>query len=431
MLVRAAPARPGDGKQADGRSPESLRVVVESTTFFTVPGGVSDLAPAAGGRGRFWATTDRGPNGTAERDGKKLRTLLDPAFVPTLIEIELTNDRPHTARVIRSIPLAGRSGRPLSGRPNGVGRDEPILDAARSTPLPPDPDGVDTEGVVQMSDGSFWMAEEYRPSLLRVSAEGRVLERFVPEGTRLDGADCDVHDVLPAAYAQRRDNRGFESIAASPDGRRLFTMLQSPLDNGKAKDVDKAGNVRLLVFDPAAGRPVAEHVYRLGDPDDPDYLTKGAAPADGKICALAAIDAETLLVVEHDDTGGVRLHRVDLADATDTLAWRPSTRKAGTLEQTRNLAAAGVRPIRKTLVADLEALVPQMRRDVYGADAVEAGLPLKLEGLAILGGGRVALVNDNDFGVHVKPGRECRSCMWVIRVNQVGGLRSPAVNGLR
>lgn len=393
----------------------SLVIVGDSGRVGTAFGGLSDLTPAAGRRGRFWMTTDRGPNGTADVAGTKRRTLLDPAFVPTLIEIDFADDGSRNTRVIRSIPLAGRSGRPLSGRPNGVGRDEPIFDAVRGTPLPPDPDGVDTEGVVQMPDGTFWMAEEYRPSLLRVSATGRVLERFVPEGTRLDGADCDVHDKLPAAYSKRRDNRGFESIASSPDGKRLFAMLQSPLDNGKAKQVGKAGNVRLLVFDPAAGKPAAEHVYRLGDPADSDFLTKGAAPADGKICALAAIDAETLLVIEQDDAGLARLYRAGLDDATDTLGWKP--RGSGdTLEETRDLRAAGIRPIVKTLVADLEALVPRMRRDVYGDAAASNGLPLKVEGMAILGPDRIALVNDNDFGVHVKPGSECRSCLWVIRL---------------
>lgn len=191
--------------------------------------------------------------------------------------------------------------------------------------------------------------------------------------------------------------------------------MQSPLDNEKAKQVGKAGNVRLLVFDPAAGKPAEEHVYRLGDPADSDFLTKGAAPADGKICALAAIDAETLLVIEQDDAGLARLYRADLDDATDTLGWKP--RGSGdTLEETRDLRAAGIRPILKTLVADLEALVPRMRRDVYGDAAASNGLPLKVEGMAILGPDRIALVNDNDFGVHVKPGSECRSCLWVIRL---------------
>jgi hypothetical protein len=382
-------------------------------------GGASDLVVAADGSGRLWATTDRGPNGTTKVGDKKLRTLLDPEFVPHLVELELPAVGPSVSSpavtVVRRVALAGRTGTPLSGRPNGVGRDEPIVDAATGSPVVGDPNGVDTEGLVQMADGTFWMVEEYRPSLLHVSAEGRVLARFVPRGTRLDGADAEVHAVLPEAYAARRDNRGFESIAVSPDGSRLWTMLQSPLDNGSEKRIKKAGNVRLLAFDPVAGTPLAEHVYRVGDPTEPEYLTNGAAPDDAKICALAAIDADTLLVIESDDGGRAILYRIDLAGVTDTLA-RPADDGGRSLDEARDLPAAGIVPVAKTLVADLAPLVPAMRRDVYGEDGAKSDAPLKLEGMAILGPDRVALVNDNDFGVHVKPGDRCDTCLWVVRL---------------
>jgi hypothetical protein len=204
-------------------------------------------------------------------------------------------------------------------------------------------------------------------------------------------------------------------------------MLQSPLENGKTKHVSKAGNVRLLAFDPVAMKPVAEHVYRLGDPADRDYLTKGAAPNDGKLCAMAAIDADSLLVIEQDDTGLARLYCADLADATDTLPLERDKNES-TLEEIRDLDAAGIRPARKALVADLTPLVPQLRRDVYG-DAADAGkAPLKLEGLAILDRERLVIVNDNDFGVHVPAGTPCRTCIWAIRLAdplpQAGAARS-------
>jgi hypothetical protein len=383
-------------------------------------GGASDLAVAPDGSGRLWAVTDRGPNGTAKVGARKLRTLLDPGFVPAIVAFDLRAESASGGPAVavgRRIELAGRSGTPLSGRPNGVGRDEPIVDAATGSPVAGDPNGVDTEGLVQMADGSFWMVEEYRPSLLHVSAEGRVLARFVPAGTRLAGADCDVCHVLPAAYAARRDNRGFESIAVSPDGTRLWAMLQSPLENGHAKHIKKAGNVRLLAFDPVAGRPLAEHVYRVGDPTAPEYLTAGAAPDDAKICALAAIDADSLLVIESDDGGGAVLYRIDLTRATDTLT-RPAEKDGRTLDEIRDLVAAGIVPVAKTLVADLAPLVPGMRRDVYGDGGATGDAPLKLEGMAIVGPDRVALVNDNDFGVHVRPGARCDTCVWVLRLPQ-------------
>lgn len=375
-------------------------------------GGWSDLVPAAAGGGRFFVTTDRGPNGLAETNRGSRRTLLEPGFVPRIFEIDVAPGG-GDVRVVRTIPLAGRSGKPLSGRPNGIDRDEPMLEAGTTKPLAADADGVDPEGLVAAPDGTFWLVEEYRPSLLHVGADGRMVARFVPRGTRLTGADAEVHDCLPAAYARRADNRGFESLTISPDGTRLWAMLQSPLDNGRDKAVKRAGNVRLLAFDPAAGRPVAEHVYRLGDPLADGYATKGTA-ADGKLCALATLDATSLLTIEQLDTGAVRLYRIELDAATDTLD-RDEGKRGDTLEEVRDLAAAGIRPVRKTLVADLTPLTRRMRRDVYG-DSAKAASDLKLEGLAILDDRRVAIVNDNDFGVHAAAGERCSTCIWTIRL---------------
>jgi hypothetical protein len=223
-----------------------------------------------------------------------------------------------------------------------------------------------------------------------------------------------VHDVLPAAYGARRDNRGFEALAVSPDESTVWALLQSPLEHPAPKAGRHTGNVRLLAFDISRGRPAAEYLYRLGDPSSPGFLTDGAPPDDGKLCAMAAIDARTLLVLEQADGGLARLYRCSLATATDILH-RPETPAC---EEVRDLPAAGIEPLRKELVADLANLRPAMLRDVYGEDHDKKELELKLEGLAILDSGRVALVNDNDFGVHAPKGASSppRTCLWVVAV---------------
>jgi hypothetical protein len=372
-------------------------------------GGLSDLAaaPGPGAARRFWTLTDRGPNGTARIDGEKVRTLLTPDFVPALALVRL-DGAGGTAVVERTVPLARPDGAPLSGRPPGA---EVLARDDDHRPVDPDPHGVDPEGLVPLADGTFWIAEEYRPALVHVDAAGRVLGRFVPRGAAATDVD---HDVLPAIYATRRENRGFESLAASPDGRRLWALLQSPLDAAGRAAGKRTGTVRLLAFDIAAGASVAEHVYRLGDPAEPDYLPRGAPPDDGKLCAVAALDAATLLVLEQDDGGLARLYAADLAGATDTLAREPAD--DAVLERIGDLAAAKIAPVRKTLVADLTALRARMRDEVDGAAG--AGGALKLEGLAVLDERHVALVNDDDFGVPQaaagRPGRGCR--VWIVEL---------------
>ena len=420
---------------ADESAAEAARPAARLVRVLAVPavplsagvrlGGLSDLAPARQepvARRRFWTLTDRGPNGMAEVKGKKLRTIEAAAFTPTLVLVELPAAADGTEiAVVRTLPLADAAGRPLSGRPLPGLREDPIVDPRSREPVAADPDGVDSEGVAEMADGTFWIAEEYGPSLVHVAANGRVIERFFPAGAAPAETAAAGHATLPAAYAARRENRGFEALAAAADGSRLFVLLQSPLDHPAPKAAKKTGNVRLLVFDPAAGRPVAEHVYRLGDPEDPDYLTRGAPPDDGKLCAMAAIDATTLLVLEQSDGGLARLYTADLDAATDTLAWQPGSeaaRKERALEQVRDLAAAGIVPVRKRLVADLGPLLPEIEAAVHGGPS-PAGKrrQLKLEGLAILDERHVAIVNDDDFAVHARDGATApRSCLFVIEL---------------
>ena len=428
----AAGADEVSGGWRDGwRIARTLVVPEVEVSAGVVLGGLSDLAvapPAApADRLRLWSLTDRGPNGTVKTSGGTRRTLLEPGFVPALVLIECGAE---DARVERIVPLAGRSGKPLSGKPNGIGRDETVLAADGTTPIAADPDGIDPEGLVPMNDGTFWIAEEYRPSLLHVGGDGRLIARYVPTGHDLEGADGAVRPVLPAAYGLRRDNRGFEGLAATADGSRLWAILQSPIaghDEETARRAKKTGNVRLLAFDPAAGRPVAEHLYRLGDPAAPGYLTAGAPPEDGKLCAIAAIGPERLLVLEQDDTGLARLYRADLAGSTDTLGWRPSARVDdapgdGLVDTIRDLPAAGIVPVRKTLVADLTAARRLMWHEAtaFAGDAhrepddrpARVGL-LKLEGLAVLDDRHIAFGNDNDFSVH-DPMKPQRTCVWIV-----------------
>ena len=415
--VVAALGMATSARSADCRIAWSCRVPDQALSPGVPLGGLSDLVVAAGQSDgvALWTLTDRGPNGLVEREGRKNRTLLAPDFAPTLLSLRLSG-REGDARelnVERTVPLKAAAGRPLSGRPPR-NRDAAVLSADGSTEVASDPDGVDPEAVVQVADGTFWIAEEYGPSLLHVRADGRVLGRFLPQDAAAATDGPEVVRCLPAVYGLRRENRGFEALAAARDGSRLWALLQSPLENPTPKAAKKTGNVRLLAFDIRAGRPVAEHIYRLGDPTAEGYLASGAAPDDGKLCAMAALDDGTLLVLEQDDDGLARLYVASLAEATDTLDWKPSA--AGTLEETRDLAAAGIAPLRKTLAADLGPLRKKMTTQADGGD--KGGGPLKLEGLAVIDSRHVLLINDNDFGVQGSGSRLRASLLWMIELER-------------
>jgi hypothetical protein len=187
-------------------------------------GGIgSDIYPA-GRKGEFWTVTDRGPNGQIKVDGKKRRTFPVPGFDPAIVKIRVSGD---TVKVLDAIPITTSWGKPVTGLPNQEGRDEAPYSYDAQKPLPYNPNGLDTEGIVRSADGSFWLVDEYGPSLVHVSARGKVLTRYVPKGLPLTGADYPVVEALPSVLLHRKVNRGFEGLALLPGGD-LVMAVQSP-----------------------------------------------------------------------------------------------------------------------------------------------------------------------------------------------------------
>lgn len=200
-----------------------------------------------------------------------------------------------------------------------------------------------------LPDGGFVVADEYGPSLLFVSAAGVVRERWTPEGLDIPGAGCPVHQRLPAASLKRRLNRGFEAVAASADGARLFLALQSPIKGERA--------VRIWVLDAASGALLGEHAYPL----DPPHSFRADAEdgpvdrSDLKVCELVWLGPDRLLVLER--------------------ITRTSRLYAVRLDRER---------LHKTPVFD---------SDLAGEVCAD------IEGVALLSPDTLLLVNDNDFGV--------------------------------
>lgn len=376
-------------------------------------GGISDLVagpPDAAGRVTLWGITDRGPNGFIERaESSPLRTLPIPEFSPLIVRMSLDSaggdGEPGILCVEEVIPIRSSAGGPTSGRPAvGPPLGKTMVDPASARPLEVDPDGLDSEGLALADDGGFWVAEEYAPSLVRLAPDGRMVTRLVPEGSALEGAGCDVIKNLPASLLRRQDNRGFESLTTSRRGERLIAMLQSPLVP-IAEAGDDSCLVPLLILDAGTGEMLAQCVYPLGAPGE---SAETVAAADGKISAIAAADDEHLLILEQSVTAS-RIYEVEISTAD-----LPHPDLAGT----------PVRRLGKRLVADLAGLVPTFHSAlVAGAEGLPARFSdLKFEGLAILGPGLVALINDNDFDMDaagaapaVPPVRS--TVLWVLRID--------------
>ncbi len=329
-------------------------------------------------RDEFWMITDRGPNGQIKVDGTNRRTFWVPEFNPMILKIKTVQKE---IQISESLPIVGQSGRPVTGLPNLNGVDETPYNYSAQELLRFDTNGLDTEGLVRTSRGDFWIAEEYSPSLVHVDRSGKVLKRYVPEGLKLDGTDYPVAGVLPAIYAKRKINRGFEGLALSSDETTIYLGLQSPLLNPDRKTGDTSRNTRIILFDIASERVTAEYVYQFDVSKQFDPNPKNT-PDEMKLSGVAVLNSTTLLVLERTDLVA-KLYSVDLSKATNILNTRwDDPKTVPTLEALADPAAAQIRVLPKSLVLDLSSL---------------QGMPEKIEGIALLDRNTIAVANDNDF----------------------------------
>ena len=377
-------------------------------------GGFSGLAfegTTLDGRLKFITHTDRGPNG--EPTGI-VRPFLLPEFTPRLVRFTL-DPKSGYFELTQQILLKRTDGTPLTGLPNTAISTSANLPYNDEVPVdlfgnvaPLDPLGGDLEAIVVADDGSFWMADEYRPAIYHFAPDGRLLERFIPVGTHAaagkpvpapgTAGEFGI-EALPAVIAQRRQNRGMEALAEH--GGKLYAFVQSPIRNPTTLAngaLNVMRNIRVVEFDPAT-RATRQFIYSL---DNPAVLNATDTPADKIGDAVAGPNGEIYAVERDDDAVPVsdlsvltkRIYKFTLGGATDVTALDtlyPIVRNGATvtlsLDQmtTAELASVGVQSIVKSLHVDLATA---------GFASVQ-----KVEGLTLLDNGQLAVLNDNDFGV--------------------------------
>jgi hypothetical protein len=331
---------------------------------------------------QFWLLTDRGPNGTIVVDLLPRRTFPVPEFTPSIMKVRASGS---AIEILETIPIVGQTGKLVTGLSNIEGKDETAYDYTAQNPLPFNPNGIDTEGLVRLKNGDFWVAEENSPSLLKVDPSGKVVKRYVPEGLGLTGTDYPVVEALPAIYGKRKVNRGFEGLAVSPDEKTLYLVLQSPLLNPDALAGNPSRMTRVLAFDIASEKPSAEYVYRFDAVGDFD-LTANRPPTEMKLSSAVATGPKTLLIDERTDWTA-KVYSVDLSQADNILGTKwddPAT--IPSLETSNNPASIGVKVLPKTLVIDLHEI---------------DGMPDKIEGITLLDKSTLVVANDNDFDIGI------------------------------
>ncbi|KAF7167023.1 hypothetical protein CNMCM5623_000497 [Aspergillus felis] len=134
---------------------------------------------------------------------------------------------------------------------------------------------MDCEGLVLDADGSFWISDEYGPYIYKFSEQGKMIHALQPppaflplrNGTvSFSGAEPPMfqRDRVPIPLnptAGRANNQGFEGLTASPDGKTIYAMMQSAMNQEGGPKKKFRRQARLLVYDISGQNPALSHEY--------------------------------------------------------------------------------------------------------------------------------------------------------------------------
>jgi len=254
-------------------------------------------------------------------------------------------------------------------------------------------EGQDTEGIARAPWGDLLVSTEgdadrepvLQPRLLEFDRAGALLRSFeIPEKFLFAGSPQE---------RGIRDNLGFESLALSPDGKRVFVGAEGTLvQDGPVAGVASVGFSRIIVYG-VEGQDLSEaheYVYPLGPfAPVPEYREQEVT---GGLVELVSLGGDRLLALERlfirelsgekRDRNQARIFNVDLSSATDVK----SIDSLG--------ASADWRPVTKELVLDLDDVLGELSSEYPRLDNLEAmGLGPELPG----GGRALLLASDDNF----------------------------------
>ncbi len=382
---------------------DAVRLYANPAPPMAVVGGVpvqssgagSAIAAVPGNPNQIYGLTDRGPNVDGRTDNEKVVPVTE--YSPQIVRYTLADGIAHEEQVI---VLKDPQGHPLNGLVVAVGDTggETMVDIY-GNPMPNSDRGLDSEGLVALEDGTFWVADEYGPFVIHFDANGVEIERLSP----YDGS-------LPGELAMRDPNRGMEGLTVTPDGSTLVGVMQSALAtpgiDGRPRGVPLT---RIVTID-------------LDTRDTKTFLLPLADPQHSKVLVseITALSDTEFLIAERDTTlapdGNKKIYIADISRASDVgpastvpgarydaaaggllVDGKPIEAFAGVTsdaEAVEALRAAGIEVAAKTLKLDLDGLLTELnpKGEFFGHD--------KVEGVVTPDGGRTLIIsNDSDYGL--------------------------------
>ncbi len=354
---------PGDTKDLSG-----LKGKAKDGTPNDTLGGHGSAIASTGTPGEYILASDRGPkDGTVGFLARMHRMK---------IEVNPKEKTPVTFKLLTTTLLKNEKDSTFNGAAMAFKDKEPEKNLR-----------FDAEGVRVARNGHVFISDEYGPVIYEFDPKGkRIRSLKIPAKFQIEQPSEHPADELPPkTKSGRQPNRGMECLAISPDGSKLYGLMQSPLiqDHGLNDKNERHGkNCRILEID-LKTNATREFVYHL------EHANHGNSE-------IVAVNDHEFLVLERDSLGGKdakakQIFHIDITAATDVSA-------VDILP--KNDLPKTIIPVKKKLFLDL-------LDKKFGLQ--DADLPEKFEGLAFgpdLPDGRHLLLvtADNDF-VLTKPFR--------------------------
>lgn len=339
-----------------GRIPASARDKFGETfgsfSAFTFQPGSWRRNPDGSYAGTLLAQPDRGYNVNATSNYTPRYNKIDVVFRPA--PGGSTGQTQVTLTVVDTIKFTEANGTPLTSLDPG---SNTVATRAGFPSLPAAFNGriaLDAEGIIANPDGTVWVSDEYGPYVWKFAADGTLLSAIRPPEAMIgkrNGADsfasnnAGVGQPAPSPanpVTGRQNNQGLEGLSLSPDGKTLFTLLQSATrqDGGTGGTAATRFNTRLLAYDVTGATPVLKGHYVVQLPT----FVQGASTLVAAQSELLALNDTQFLILARDSGNGRGLNPTSLYRSILVYDVKRATNLVGTAFETaeKPIAPAGV-----------------------------------------------------------------------------------------
>ncbi|SHM96306.1 esterase-like activity of phytase family protein [Cryptosporangium aurantiacum] len=223
----------------------------------------------------------------------------------------------------------------------------------------------DIESLQRDAQGNLWIGDEFGPYLIKVDKTGKVLQAPIPlpDGTKSPQSP----DLKPGETPTLAASNGFEALAVSTDGKKLYPILEGP----KVADTDKTRRV-VYEFD------IRRNTY-TGKTWSINVGAVGQYVADAQV-----LDGRRIAWLERDNFEGAeaKVKKIQIADLN-------------TADSTGAVKSTTIADLLK--IADPRKITSPARPGEFGVGSTYAFPYQSVETILPLTGDRVFVTNDNNF----------------------------------